>query len=155
MKRFCLKMFSMLLPTKSLRRKFRQRFVPKAGTPSFKHKAYKKLYYPYYSRSREMPSNKPCIYNRFGEKMDVFFIRDTLCIDEPYIDMAESKAFIWDRFNVGLDTHFYTHNSMLETMGKPVNKYGWMLEAESIVPEDYKMFKRHKGLEKEFESIFT
>ncbi len=44
---------------------------------------------------------------------------------------------------------------MLQTMGKPDRRYGAFVESEAIVPEDYKIFEKHKGLEKDFDLIFT
>ena len=114
---------------------------------------YGKIYFPYYFLDIKIHGQKPDIYNKDGGKMDIFFIRDMHCAHEPY--MTCSKYFLWDRFNIGLDTHFYTHQAMLETMGNPTYRYGWLFEAESIVPEDYKIFDIHKGLEKDFDAIFT
>ena len=85
--------------------------------------------------------------------MSIFFIRDSHFAHDG--SGPRSKYFIWDRFNIGLETHFYTHNCMLETMGKPSRKYGWLIESESICPEDYSIFLKHKGLEKDFNNIFT
>ena len=62
---------------------------------------------------------------------------------------------MFDRYNFGLKTHFYSHNCMLETMGNPDNKYGFLIESEAIVPKHYDIFKKHKGLEKDFDLIFT
>ncbi len=69
--------------------------------------------------------------------------------------MHNSKYFLWDKFNIGLDTHFYTHGSILETMGNPQKKYAWFIEPRSITPNDYKIFKKNKGLEKEFTAVLT
>lgn len=44
---------------------------------------------------------------------------------------------------------------MLQTMGKPDRRYGALWESESIVPNDYKIFFENKGLEKDFDLIFT
>ena len=38
--------------------------------------------------------------------------------------------------------------AMLETMGNPEKKYGFLLESKTIVPEDYKIFDKNKGLNK-------
>lgn len=85
--------------------------------------------------------------------MDVYFLRDIHTAATPYYGMG--KYFLWDRYNFGLKTHFYTHNSMLQTMGIPTRKFGLLIESPTIVPRDYKIFERHKGLEKEFDAIFT
>lgn len=111
------------------------------------------FYYPMYNINVQMSPRKLKIYNQNGRPMDSFFIRDFHRASNP--NWNNSQYFIWDRYNYGLDTHFYTHQAMLETMGQPVRKYGMMLESRAIVPRDYEIFKMNKGLEKEFESIFT
>ena len=40
-------------------------------------------------------------------------------------------------------------------MGNPTNHYGALVESEAIVPNDYKIFDKHKGLDKDFDLIFT
>ena len=119
----------------------------------FRHHLYGLLHYPYYNLALKYPSEYPDIYNENGEKMSMFFIRDKRFMDSPY--WGNSKYFLWDRYNIGLDVHFYTHNSMLETMGTPAKKYGWLIESEAIAPKDYKIFEKNKGLEKDFDCIFT
>lgn len=120
---------------------------------NFKNSSYYgKIYFPYYNDAK-FESQIPDIYNKDGRKMDVWFIRDVHCPHCPYRDA--SKYFLWDRFNIGLDTHFYTHNSMLETMGTPSRRFGLFVESEGIVPEDYKIFENNKGLWKDFTNIFT
>ena len=44
---------------------------------------------------------------------------------------------------------------MLETMGNPKHKFGFFIETEAIVPEDYKIFDKHPDLYKQFDLIFT
>ncbi len=116
------------------------------------HKSYGKIYLPIYNLKYEISSEEPVIYNRDGEAMRTFFIRDLHMAHNPYYS---SKYFAWDRYNFALKTHFYTHNAMLETMGSPDYRYGWLLESEAIVPDDYNVFKKYKTLNKEFNSIFT
>jgi len=116
------------------------------------HPIYGKIYCPPYNHSVSIENKIPDIYNNEGYKMELFFLRDIHTAHSPY---SYSKYFEWDRYNIGLKTHFYSHNSMLETMGKPVRRFGCLIEAESVVPEDYKIFEKHKGLEKDFDLIFT
>lgn len=135
--------------------------------PEFAHKAiryvyrryayqsrhYGLLYPPEYNLAVKYPAVEPEVYNKYGNKMHLYFIRDKRFNSEPY--WGDSKYFLWDRYNIGLDTHFYTHNAMLEQMGNPSKRYGWLLESEGICPDDYKIFKKNKGLEKDFDCIFT
>lgn len=111
-----------------------------------------KVYKPYYNPVAPLNPKEHDIYNKDGQKMRTFFIRDIHIGFEP---ANESKYFIWDWFNIGLKTHFYSHNSMLETMGNPDKRYGFLIETEAIVPEDYKIFDKNPGLHKDFDLIFT
>lgn len=149
-----IKFLSCFIPIKSLRRKFRDKFIKNnnSNNISVNSQYYGKIYVPYYPDVK-FSDDKPDIYNKDGKKMDIFFIRDKIGSHCPYSD--SSKYFLWDRFNIGLDTHFYTHGTILETMGEPAYKYGYFVESESIVPEEYAIFEKHKGIEKDFDAIFT
>lgn len=111
-----------------------------------------KPYQPVYNLYAPILTNEHDIYNKDGQKMRTFFIRDLQLAHTPF---NESKYFIWDRFNFYLKTHFYSHNCMLEQVGNPDKKYGMLIESESIMPKDYLIFDKHKGLEKDFDMIFT
>lgn len=119
---------------------------------NYQETQYGKVYFPYYN-SIVMSSNKePDIYNKDGQKMRTFFLRDFHMSADP---TCQSKYFAWDKFNIGLPVHFYSHNAMLETMGNPKHKFGFLIESEAIVPEDYKIFDKHPDLYKHFDLIFT
>ena len=92
----------------------------------------------------------PEVYNKEGRRLEFFYLRDQIL--NPY---SESRYFLWDRSNYGLDTHFYSQHNMLYTDGKPIRKYGLLAESREIVPDNYKLFDRHPGLAGEFENIFT
>lgn len=112
-----------------------------------------KTYKPLYNYYATLSDEKPLVYNKEGKAYDFFFLRDIHSAHIPYANLG--KYFIWDRYNWGFKTHFYTHNAMLETMGAPNTQYGMLVESRAIVPKDYKIFKKHKGLEYDFERIFT
>lgn len=95
----------------------------------------------------------PKIYNAEGIPLETYFIRNRHSRHAPY--GHEGKYFFWDRYNYGLPTHFYGSEAMLQTLGHPVTKYGMLTESRVIVPEEYTLFQKHKGLEKEFRYIFT
>lgn len=138
---------SNLIPVKPWRRDFRNYFLG--------HPVYGKIYPPLYNMRVPIVQGYPEIYNREGRRMEMFFLRDRVMAHSPYcLDVAPTQ-FLWDRFNIGLDTHFYSHEHMLETMGDPSRRYGMLVESEAILPNDYKLFEKHKGLEKEFTAIFT
>lgn len=116
------------------------------------HLEYGKIYYPNYNLDYKFEDRDSNLYNEFGEKLKVYFIRDGISAHKPY---RESRYFLYDRYNFGLDTHFYSHEKMLETMGNPSHKFRLLVESESITPKSYKIFDKHKGLEKDFDLIFT
>lgn len=116
-------------------------------------KVYRKIYYPLYDLNTEIDPQEPLIYNSEGSRLRSYFLRDIHWAHSP--THMQSKYFIWDRYNFGLKTHFYSHNSMLETMGAPSRRYGLLWESEAIVPRDYKIFDLNRGLENDFDLIFT
>lgn len=117
-----------------------------------KHRYYGHVYFPSYDKKHPIMDGDSNLYNEFGEKLEVFFIRDKHCRNRPY---RESRYFMWDRYNFALKTHFYSHESMLETEGSPDRRYGFLIESPAIVPKSYKLFDTFKGLEKDFDLIFT
>lgn len=108
---------------------------------------------PLYNYNVPIIGEYPTVYNAEGRPYDFFFIRDIHTAHNPY--ECTGKYFIWDRFDYGLETHFYGHNAMLKTVGTPTYKYGKLTEARSIVPKDYEIFKKHPGLQREFKKILT
>lgn len=117
-----------------------------------KHEIYGKMYYPIYNLYAKLPEAPNNIYNEYGEKLHEYFLRDSLL---AHCNTLLSRYYKFDRYNFGLKTHFYTHESLLQTMGNPDKRYGCFIESETIVPNDYKIFDKHKGLEKDFDLIFT
>ena len=141
-----------LCPSKDLRRKIRDKFdlSRKNSTRSLfiKHKKAGKIYLPLYPNAFEPKRKLMDIYNKSGTRMDRYFIRTKNAL-------VDSNYFIWDYYNYNLPEHFYTQECMLETFGKPDKRYGLFIEAESIIPSVYKIFEKNKGLEKDFDLIFT
>lgn len=118
------------------------------------HKNYGKIYNPIYNLSCEFDKRRePEIFNNEGQRYNLFFLRDFHTAHDPYFPY--SKYFLFDRFNIGLDTHFYTHDTMLEQVGKPQKKYGILYETPAIVPKDYDIFDKNPSLNKDFDKIFT
>ena len=105
-----------------------------------------------------MPSSlEPDVYNADGQKMNVFYLQDDMCYFNPY-SMGPGrfpKHILWDRYNYGLNRHFYTHRNILKTCGKPQHKYALLLESVAILPQDYALFDRKHFLEGDFDLIFT
>lgn len=152
-KKALITLLCLFIPSKKLRKKIRDKFYGRDIIKTLNHDYAGKIYLPLYNLDYPISSEEPEIYNKDGEKLKTFFIRDLHCAQKP--NAITSKYFVTDRFNFGLKTHFYTHQAMLETMGNPEKKYGFLLESKTIVPEDYKIFDKNKGLNKDFDLIFT
>ena len=105
------------------------------------------------AREYEIDGTMPNIYNAEGRALETYFIKNRHSRHAPF--GHEGKYFFWDRYNYGLDTHFYGPESMKHTLGRPVVKYGMLTESRTIVPQDYEVFHKNRGLEKEFRYIFT
>ena len=116
------------------------------------HAKYGKIYYPNYNLDFEFRDGDLDIYNKNGEKLETFFIRDNMY---AHIPTFRSRYFIFDRYNFGLKTHFYSHNHIMETMGRPDRKYALLMESEAIMRSAHNLFFKHKGLNKDFDLIFT
>ena len=152
-RRLIVKAISSFIPVGSWRRAFRSRFIEDRTFHPFYGRIYSPYYYP-----EPFLEGEPDIYNRRGEKMHMYFIRDWHGASDPYSlrhNGLPPTKFLWDRFNFGLKTHFYVHKAMLETMGHPDRRYGMLLESRAIAARDYELFKRHKGLADEFDAVFT
>lgn len=117
-----------------------------------KNRAYGYVYLPNYNNKTKIEVGSSNLYNEFGERLDEFFLRDKHLRTYPY---RLSRYFVFDRYNLGLKTHFYSHESMLETQGNPDRRYGFLTESPAIVPKSYRLFDKFKGLEKDFDYIFT
>lgn len=105
------------------------------------------------AREYDIDGTMPKIYNAEGQPLETYFIKNRHSRHAPF--GHEGKYFFWDRYNYGLDTHFYGPESMVRTLGRPSVKYGMLTESRTIVPQDYEIFRRHRGLEKEFRYVFT
>lgn len=105
------------------------------------------------AREYDIDGTMPKIYNAEGQLLETYFIKNRHSRHAPF--GHEGKYFFWDRYNYGLDTHFYGPESMAHPLGKPLVKYGMLTESRTIVPQDYEVFQKHRGLEKEFRYVFT
>lgn len=111
----------------------------------------KYLFYKENPRNLSYPMTEyPKVYNKEGKELELFYLKDQIM--DTY---CWSRYFMWDRCNYGLATHFYSHNNMLSTQGAPVSKYGVLIESRKIVPDNYRIFDKNKGLAEEFNYIFT
>ena len=58
-----------------------------------------------FGKEYHIDGTKPKIYNAEGNLLETYFIRNRHSQHAPY--GHEGKYFFWDRYNYGLDTHFY------------------------------------------------
>lgn len=96
---------------------------------------------------------EPEMYNNEGYRMRLLFLRDVHSMCMPHT--GGSPRILWDRCNVNLKTHVYTHLYMAEPQGKPVKKFGMFIESEAIVPQDYEWLLNNPGIADDFDAIFT
>ena len=120
--------------------------------------AYRKYvsYVPSYYKG-SINSQEPVIYNRSGERMHVFFLADAVFAHDPYgIATQDTNYILWDRYNFGLKTHFYTDSLWFSTVGSPDRRFAAQLESRAITPGCYDMILREKSyIENEFDMLFT
>lgn len=109
---------------------------------------------PYYHPQLAPSAAYPEIFNKYGERMEIFFISDREFANAP--NNRQSRYILWDRYNYGNDTHFYTHDEIFRTVGKPKRKFALLIEPRSIYPHSYENVLRHKDyVEKNFDLLFT
>lgn len=145
--KFLLSLICAFIPGKAKRKRFREKFSPQNCFVN--SSVHGKIYFPYYSSPIRYPHKIPEVYNADGNKVDFFFLRD-----KHMGSFGDGKYFIWDRFNVGLDTHFYSHEAMTRTMGSPSRCYGMLVESEAITPDGYALL-RNTGIARDFTNILT
>ena len=109
---------------------------------------------PYYNPTLVPSPDYPEVFNKYGERMEIFFISDREGAHGP--NSKKSRYIIWDRYNYGNDTHFYTHDEIFRTVGKPKRKFAVLGESRSIKPSSYENVLKHKDyVEKNFDMLFT
>lgn len=90
------------------------------------------------------------------DKSKVYFLYDACFIKDPSVTKGRIPQHIyWDRYDSGLDNHFYTDDLLFNHNWKPMRKYGILLEPETLQPRKYKTLCQNKKLCDEFEYIFT
>lgn len=109
---------------------------------------------PYYHPTLTPSPDYPEVFNKYGERMEFFFMSDREFAHEP--NNRNSRYIIWDRFNYSNATHFYTHDEIFRTVGKPKRKFAVLIEPRSIKPQSYENVLKHKDyVEKNFDLLFT
>ena len=109
---------------------------------------------PYYHPTLTPMHGYPAVFNQYGEPMEFFFISDREFAHKP--NTGRSRYILWDRYNYGNETHFYTHDEIFRTVGKPKRRFAMLLEPHTIKPQSYVNVLKHKDyIEKNFALLFT
>ena len=110
---------------------------------------------PYYPRESGLDSTPPEIYNAYGERLHVFFISDREFAHGPYF-RTNPRYILWDRYNHGLTTYFYSHYEAFNLIGSPDKRFAILNESRAIKPACYKKYLRErKYFENEFDYVLT
>ena len=103
--------------------------------------------------------SEPEIYNVNGEKMRVFYLKDSVCKHSPYTfssqNIGVTKSILWDRYNIKLPIHFYTHKDIFDSQDDCSKKFALLIESEAIVPDEYEKILSEAEYMKAFDGIFT
>lgn len=141
------------VPSKTSRRRLRQKLL-RANYPFFfvrQNGCRERVWYPSYNGGG-YSSDEPDIYSCDGRRIRTFYSRDFIsCHNSSY----DGGRVFMDRYNYALKNHFYVHREMLSPVGHPDKRYGALFESAGILPDDYRLFDDHPGLEKDFDQIFT
>ena len=145
-----IKLLCGLIPLKKWRKSIRTKFV-NCPPPITFFTPLGKIYMPYYARSNYQTYRNLEVRNPKGEKLEKVFLRSPFEVGT----MVEMPKIYWDYWDITLPRHFYVDSAILETMGNPTNRYAWLCESKSITPECYQIFETHRGIEKDFDFVFT
>ena len=145
-----IKLLCGLIPLKKWRKSLRKQFLPPPPSVILST-GLGKVYMPYYARNNYQTYRDLEVRNPKGEKLEKFFLRSPFGVGT----MVEVPKIYWDCWDITLPRHFYVDSAILETMGNPTNRYAWIAESKSITPECYQIFETHRGIEKDFDFVFT
>ena len=128
--------------TRRLINKFKALTLDNIENFTRKYLYYTPVYPRAYERVYKWDTRQPEIFNKYGERLNVFFLADGGGAYSPY--SGNSRYIFWDRFNYGLKTHFYTQLEAFNTVGNPDRKFIIMKESRAIIPGQYKKIIRNK-----------
>lgn len=100
----------------------------------------------------------PTLYNNVGEKLAFFYISADETNHTPYslVSGRFPKRIVWDRFNFGLDNHFYVSENIFHIKNGGNNYNGLIYESESIIPNVYsKIIKNKQYVINLFDNFYT
>lgn len=99
---------------------------------------------------------EPLVYNGNGERMRVFYLQDTATrYAYSFTAGRDSQYIFWDRDNVLLPIHFYTHEEMFKTQNTAQKKFGLLMEPEAMIPNVYQRLYENPEIMEQFVAVFT
>ncbi len=99
----------------------------------------------------------PQIFNKYGNPMSMFFLKDRGCAHTPYTLSAGRfpQNIIWDRFNYALPIQFYSHSNMFDKLYEAEKRFALLRESEMILPMDFEHVLKQPEIVKNFDVVFT
>ncbi|MCL2800144.1 MAG: glycosyltransferase family 10 [Treponema sp.] len=110
------------------------------------------------SKHNILPSIEPPLFNEQRQKYKSIFLSSSIPNDYPYGLNGNGEIprnIFWDKYNFGLKNHGYGHAAILNIYGKPDKLFAMFWESQAIVPNDYELFNKYKGLAESFNLILT
>lgn len=99
---------------------------------------------------------EPYLYNQKGELMRVFYLQDNATkYAYSFTAGRQSEHIFWDRNNVLLPIHFYTHEEMFRTQSTAQKKFGLLMEPEVMIPDIYQKLYDSPDVMAQFDAVFT
>lgn len=100
--------------------------------------------------------DEPVIYNEEGARMRVFYLQDTAIKYAYSFTAGRNPNYIfWDKDNVKLPVHFYTHQEMFKVKGNAKKRFGLLMEPEAMMPEIYERLYNSPEVMSQFDAVFT
>lgn len=99
----------------------------------------------------EMP-----LYNEYNECLRNYYLYDGVFAGSYSATFGRYPRYIyWDRYRCQLPYHFYTDDLLFTQKGKPVKKFGILLEPETLQPKKYNTIRKNPQRFSDYEIIFT
>lgn len=102
---------------------------------------------------------EPDLYNKYGEKKRTFYLRDAVCSHSPYTfssqNTAQTRYINWDRYNIALPVHFYSHRYIMEDTYQCEKKFAFLFESEELLHKLYNRILSSPERMSGFTGIFT
>lgn len=101
----------------------------------------------------------PVLYNSYGERVLVAYLRDDHISHSPYTMVSGRipRRIFWDHYNNGLKNHFYNEKAIFNRYPKikDVKHFCIVLEPENIIPKDYDNLVTSTDVVRDLDALFT